>query len=180
MPSNEAQFNAEVLEAHREALTVIRELMAEETDPAERRRLATVIFRIRTFHEPEEFGISASPAAPTPPAAQRKPQSIPSGTPPHPPQPGPRPAWSTTPLTTPPATHTATSAGTPTGAPLQPSLPASLHQRAGTPQPPDSSHATTPAITPSPGAQLKLHASPPEAQSHPDQPAPTGTPPRHQ
>ncbi|MDP1662891.1 MAG: hypothetical protein Q8L55_13330 [Phycisphaerales bacterium] len=62
MPSIQAQFNEEVIQAHREALQALRELLAEETDPLERRRLAIAILRARPVKDTE-------PPPPAPDAA---------------------------------------------------------------------------------------------------------------
>lgn len=53
MPSIYAQYNEEVVQAHREALQALRELLAEETDPAERRKLANAILRARPAKDPK-------------------------------------------------------------------------------------------------------------------------------
>ncbi|MFT3684581.1 MAG: hypothetical protein QM783_06560 [Phycisphaerales bacterium] len=47
MPSVVELYNQEVLEGHREALAALRELLVEETNPAERRKLANAILRTR-------------------------------------------------------------------------------------------------------------------------------------
>jgi hypothetical protein len=52
MPSIHAQYNEEIVQAHREALAALRELLAQETDPLERRRLAIAILRARPVKEP--------------------------------------------------------------------------------------------------------------------------------
>ncbi|MFT3684241.1 MAG: hypothetical protein QM783_04830 [Phycisphaerales bacterium] len=41
-------YNHEVLEGHREAVAALRELLAQETDPAERRKLANSLLRAKT------------------------------------------------------------------------------------------------------------------------------------
>ena len=53
MPSIHAEYNTEIIQAHREALKALRELLAEETDPTERRRLAVAILRVRPVKDPE-------------------------------------------------------------------------------------------------------------------------------
>ena len=53
MPSIQAEYLAELIEAHREAMKVLRELLAESTDSAERRRLAIAILRTRPIKEPK-------------------------------------------------------------------------------------------------------------------------------
>jgi hypothetical protein len=47
MPSVAELYNQEVLEGHREALAALRELLAQEKDPLERRKLANAILRAK-------------------------------------------------------------------------------------------------------------------------------------
>ncbi|MFT3683690.1 MAG: hypothetical protein QM783_01985 [Phycisphaerales bacterium] len=47
MPSLRDQYNEEVLQGHREALAALRDLLAAEKDPTERRRLACAILKTR-------------------------------------------------------------------------------------------------------------------------------------
>lgn len=47
MPSIRALYNDELVEAHREAVAALRELLATEKDPLERRKLANAILRAR-------------------------------------------------------------------------------------------------------------------------------------
>jgi len=77
MPSIQAQFNEEVIQAHREALSALRDLLAVESDPLERRRLAVAILRTRPVTTPDAPGPSQGPGrkkpAPkpeTPPASK--------------------------------------------------------------------------------------------------------------
>lgn len=65
MPSIQAQFNEEVIQAHREALKALRELLAEETDPLERRRLAVAILRTRPVKDATAPTPEAKPKAAT-------------------------------------------------------------------------------------------------------------------
>lgn len=51
MPSIRALYNDEVIQAHREAIAALRELLAETTDPLERRRLATALLKARPVKE---------------------------------------------------------------------------------------------------------------------------------
>ena len=65
MPSIHAQYNEEIVQAQREALAALRELLAEETDPLERRRLAIAILKARPVKEPapEKSGEPVAPKA---------------------------------------------------------------------------------------------------------------------
>ncbi|MFT3684301.1 MAG: hypothetical protein QM783_05135 [Phycisphaerales bacterium] len=47
MPSVAELYNQEVLDGHREAVAALRDLLAHETDPAERRKLANALLRAR-------------------------------------------------------------------------------------------------------------------------------------
>jgi HEAT repeat protein len=47
MPSIQSQYNHEVLQAHREAIAALRQLLAEEKNPLERRRLAMALLKAR-------------------------------------------------------------------------------------------------------------------------------------
>lgn len=47
MPSIRALYNDELVEAHREAVATLRELLATEKDPLERRKLANALLRAR-------------------------------------------------------------------------------------------------------------------------------------
>ena len=51
MPSIRALYNDELVEAHREAVATLRELLATETDRTERRKLANAILRARPAKE---------------------------------------------------------------------------------------------------------------------------------
>ena len=62
MPSVQALYNQEVLEGHREALAVLRELLKEEKDPLERRKLANAILRARPVKDPEAEEHKTPPA----------------------------------------------------------------------------------------------------------------------
>ena len=48
MPSIRALYNDELVQAHREAVAALRELLAAEKNPLERRKLANAILRART------------------------------------------------------------------------------------------------------------------------------------
>lgn len=69
MPSTHAQYNDQVIQGHREAIAALRHLLATETDPAKRCRIAVALLRARPIkpseHEPAE---PASTAAPEPAA----------------------------------------------------------------------------------------------------------------
>ncbi|MFT3685765.1 MAG: hypothetical protein QM783_12720 [Phycisphaerales bacterium] len=60
-------YNQEVLEGHREALAALRELLAQETDPSERRKLANAILRARPVKR-AKTDQPPSPSTPRPPA----------------------------------------------------------------------------------------------------------------
>jgi hypothetical protein len=47
MPSTRALYNDELVQAHREAVATLRELLATETDRAERRKLANALLRAK-------------------------------------------------------------------------------------------------------------------------------------
>lgn len=59
MPSIQAQYNEEVVQAHREALKALRELLVYEHDPAERRRLAVAMLKARPVKDPDAEAASA-------------------------------------------------------------------------------------------------------------------------
>lgn len=51
-PSTIEQYNQELLQAHREAIATLRELLAAEKDPNERRRLSIAILKARPVKDP--------------------------------------------------------------------------------------------------------------------------------
>lgn len=72
MPSIQAQYNEEVVQAHREALQALRELLAAEKQPVERRRLAMAILKARPVKDPAAHSETAAAK----PAPRRKAETL--------------------------------------------------------------------------------------------------------
>ncbi|MFT3683835.1 MAG: hypothetical protein QM783_02725 [Phycisphaerales bacterium] len=79
MSALHAAYLADIIEAHREGLRVLRELIATATDPAERRRLAIALVRARPVKDPDpdEEMPSTLPGKRTEPSADQ--QTAPRG-----------------------------------------------------------------------------------------------------
>lgn len=72
MPSTAELYNHEVLEGHREAVAALRELLAAEKDPLERRKLANALLRAKPLKLAEPPKPKAPPT-PRPAAPSRDP-----------------------------------------------------------------------------------------------------------
>lgn len=64
MSALHAQYLTEIIDAHRKGLRVLSELIDQETNPAERRRLAIALIRARPIQDPQPA--EEPPAVPTP------------------------------------------------------------------------------------------------------------------
>ncbi|MBY0308046.1 MAG: hypothetical protein K2Q09_04815 [Phycisphaerales bacterium] len=147
MSTLHAEYLAEIIQAHREGLKALRDLLTAETDPAERRRLAIALVRARPVADP-----CPEPADQTaPPRRTRR-------TPAHlDPEPAPTPAVEPQPLAPAAGTHAPPTIPTPPQEPRP--LPDLAYPRLQPGRqllegPPCEYDCTHPALPPYPGYHL--------------------------